>query len=123
MPWQSTSRVRIATALGYSLDAYSFIFIDGGMVSVEQTGQSSIDYVEKLLADYDVIDLALANAAADAGLIQADVLHWSDRAGGKLGGLQDRLALIAGRIAATLGLAVKGGGSQGGACAVVRSRS
>lgn len=123
MAWAATSRLRLANALGYPLDSYNLISIDAGMASVAQTGQGSIDYVEGLLTQWDAADLAVAASAADAGLIQADVLHWSDRDGGKTAGLLDRLRLITARISAALGVMAMGAASTSGSGAARSSRS
>lgn len=120
MAWQSSSRIRIATCLGYPLQQYYLVNIDGGMNSIERQGQESIDYVEDLLAKYEALDIELASAAGDAGLIQADVLHWSDRAGAKLSGQLDRLALLAARVARALGIEDNSVASGGGSCGVIR---
>jgi hypothetical protein len=122
MTWASTSKLRIAVALHYPQQQQYLIDIVAGMNAVEKQGQQSIDYVESLLDEYDAIDASLAASTGDAGLIQADVLRWSDRPGAKLSAQFDRLALIATRISAALDIcsfvATTG---NGGACRSTRS--
>jgi hypothetical protein len=121
MGWLPVSRIKIATALHYPMQQFYLIDIDAGMSNVAKQGQEAIDYVESLLAEYALTDAALASGAADAGLIQADTLHWSDRAGARLSGEFDRLALLADRIAAALNIQNMAGNANSGACRSSRS--
>lgn len=125
MGWAAASRNQIAGALGYPLVQAYLLSIDAAMVSVGNTGQQSIDYVEQLLAQWVTADAAVAAGAGSAGLIQADVLHWSDKNGGRNVGLNDRLYLVMQRISNALGLPVMGGAgiSSSGICAMRSTRS
>lgn len=109
MAWATTSRIRIAAVLGYPADQFYMITIDGAMDTVARQGQQAIDYIENLLTQWETLDAEIAAQSANAGLIQADVLKWSDRAGAKLSCLLDRLALIAQRIANLMNLSMMGG--------------
>jgi hypothetical protein len=66
--------------------------------------QQSIDYIENLLADWDIAQDKRVEVGLDDGIIKLDVIEYSDRSGAKVESpilLRDE---IAARIAKALGL-------------------
>lgn len=113
--WAATSRTRIAATQGYALYSSAMIPIDQGMkLLAEQPApydQQNVAYVEGLLAEWDTVQAQITTAGLDDGIVQLDVIKFSDRAGVKT---ENPLRLrdeISKRIAQALGLPQSSGSS------------
>ncbi len=108
MPWATSSESRIAIVLGVPQTQIGLSVVVGGMNAISalpsNQEQPAVAEVERLLGLWETTDLAISEAAGKAGLIKADVLGWSDRAGARTESLEKRQQEIATRIATALGL-------------------
>lgn len=108
MTWAPTSESRIAVVLGVPQTSIGLSVVAGGMNAISQLpinqSQPAISEIQRLLDVWDIADELIESAAGEAGLIKADVLGWSDRAGARTEALEKRRDEIARRIAIALGL-------------------
>lgn len=131
MPWPLTSSVNaivISCILEHQSDGFSLPQINGALDrafdAAESTraglGNALVAEIEKWVGFINSYDTQLNASAANAGLIQADVLRW-ETGGGQLQGLRDERARYVWRIASKLGLQVRGGAGGPSGYGLVRS--
>lgn len=101
MPFAATTLDRVMGVLGLPVTRYYVELVQAALDEADiYGGAPTVARIEGYLSQYAAQELALNSDAANAGLIQADVLHWS--AGGKTSGVKAEMSRLRGLISKSL---------------------
>lgn len=114
MAFAATTKTRVCIALEFPINAPRYVEMVAAALTDAETygGATAVTLIEDYLDKLEAALTALNTEAGNAGLIQADVLRWSET--NKLGGYESEVDRLRGSLLKVLGLDVTlGVGSSG----------
>jgi hypothetical protein len=102
MPFAADTKIRICMVLELPITAPAYVeYVERALIDAQTYGgEPAVTLIEGYLTQYEAAQTALNTESANAGLIQADVLRWSETA--KLKGYKDEMARLRMQIAKVL---------------------